>query len=91
MISQDPHYAASSKRETTARLPDGAYEQELNQRELQVLRLLCDEYTSKQIASALGISFKTVACHRAHILVKVRARNTAGLVRYAIRRGIIDP
>jgi DNA-binding NarL/FixJ family response regulator len=71
-------------------LADFDSEGELTHRETQVLRLICDEYTSRQIALELGISFRTAVCHRANIMSKLGVRNTAGMVRYAIRYGIID-
>jgi two-component system response regulator NreC len=69
---------------------NGPAEEQLTDRELQVLRLICEEYTGRQIAAELGISFKTAACHRANIMGKFGALNTAGLVRVAIRRGLIE-
>lgn len=57
----------------------------LTDREIEVLRLICDEFTNKEIAEMLGISVRTVDSHRRNLLQKTGARNTAGLVKYAIR------
>jgi len=62
---------------------------QLTFRELQVLTLIADGKTMKQAAAALAISVRTAQCHRAHIIDKLRIHDTAGLVRYAIRQGLI--
>jgi DNA-binding NarL/FixJ family response regulator len=62
----------------------------LTGRELQVLHLICDGYTGKEIARQLGIAFKTAVTHRASVMGKLGARNTARLVRCAIRSGIVE-
>lgn len=58
-------------------------------REHQVLRLLCEGYTSKQIAKELTISFKTATCHRSRLLEKAGVKNTVLLLRWAMRYGYI--
>jgi len=63
----------------------------LTPRELQVLKLIAEAYTSKQIADALFISIKTVDRHRQNILDKLGMRDRVELTRYAIRRGLIQP
>jgi DNA-binding NarL/FixJ family response regulator len=63
----------------------------LTPREGEVLKLLAEGKSSKQIARQLGVSFKTVACHRSHILGKFEVSNTVGLVRAAIRAGLVEP
>lgn len=63
----------------------------LTSRELQVLQLVAEGKTTKEIASLLGISFKTAESHRTRIMEKLDIHETAGLVRYAIRRGVIQP
>ena len=62
----------------------------LTPREREVLQLVAEGKTSKEAARLLGISAKTVESHRARILKKLDAPNTAGIVRYAIRRGLIS-
>ena len=63
----------------------------LTPRELEVLKLIAEAHTSKQIANALFISIKTVERHRQNILDKLGMRDRVELTRYAIRRGLIQP
>lgn len=63
----------------------------LTPRELQVLKLIAEAYTSKEIAQELVISIKTVERHRQNILDKLGMRDRVELTRYAIRRGLIQP
>jgi DNA-binding NarL/FixJ family response regulator len=63
----------------------------LTPRELQVVKLIAEGYTSDEIARELVISRKTVDHHRANILEKLGMRNVAELTRYAIRRGLLEP
>lgn len=57
---------------------------ELTDRELEVLQLIVNEYTNQEIADELFISVRTVDAHRRNLLQKTGAKNTAGLVKYAI-------
>jgi DNA-binding NarL/FixJ family response regulator len=63
----------------------------LSPRELQVLKLIAEAYTSDQIAQQLSLSRRTVDRHRENILAKLGMRDRVELTRYAIRRGLIDP
>ena len=63
----------------------------LTPRELEVLKLIAEAQTSKQIAQQLFISIKTVERHRQNILDKLGMRDRVELTRYAIRRGLIQP
>jgi DNA-binding NarL/FixJ family response regulator len=62
----------------------------LTPRELEVLKLIAEAHTNKQIADALFISIKTVERHRQNILDKLGMRDRVELTRYAIRRGLIQ-
>ncbi len=62
----------------------------LSEREVEVVRLICREYTNKEIADKLFISVRTVDGHREKVLQKTGAKNTAGIVMYAIRNNILD-
>jgi two-component system response regulator NreC len=55
-----------------------------------VLQLVAEGKTTKQIAKLLGVSAKTAESHRARIMTKLEIHDTAGLVRYAIRQGVIQ-
>jgi len=63
----------------------------LSPREREVLQLVAGGKTTKEIARLLGVGVKTVENHRTRILSKLDIHETAGLVRYAIRRGLINP
>ena len=63
----------------------------LTARERQVLQLIAEGKTTKEVAGLLGVSVKTAESHRARIMEKLEIHETAGLVRYAIRRGLIQP
>jgi DNA-binding NarL/FixJ family response regulator len=63
----------------------------LTPRELEVLKLIAEAHTSKQIAEELVISVKTVERHRQNILDKLGLRDRVELTRYAIRRGLVQP
>jgi DNA-binding NarL/FixJ family response regulator len=63
----------------------------LSPRELEVLKLIAEAYTSDGIAQELTISRRTVDRHRENILAKLGMRDRVELTRYAIRRGLIDP
>ena len=63
----------------------------LTPRELEVLKLIAEAHTSKEIAATLFISIKTVERHRQNILEKLGMRDRVELTRYAIRRGLIQP
>lgn len=62
----------------------------LTPREREVFHLIVEGLTTKEIARRLGISAKTAENHRARVLDKLDVRNTAELVRYAVRRGLLD-
>jgi two-component system, NarL family, response regulator NreC len=63
----------------------------LSGRERQVLQLIGEGKSTKDIAMSLGISVKTAESHRARLMKKLDIHETASLVRYAIRRGLIQP
>jgi DNA-binding NarL/FixJ family response regulator len=72
-------------------LEDGAPAEDLTPRELEVVKLIAEAYTNRQIADALNLSEKTVESHRANVLSKLGMRDRVELVRYAIRRGLVEP
>jgi len=61
----------------------------LSERETEVLRLIAQEYSNGEIAEKLFISIRTVDTHRRNLLEKLQVKNTVGLVKYAIEKGII--
>ena len=74
-------------------LEDGRTEpvDDLTPRELEVLKLIAEANTNRQIADALKLSEKTVESHRGNVLAKLGMRDRVELVRYAIRRGLVEP
>lgn len=68
-----------------------AFSNTLTSREREVLQLVADGKTTKEVAKLLGISAKTADSHRTRIMTKLGIHDTAGLVRYAIRQGLIQP
>jgi DNA-binding NarL/FixJ family response regulator len=61
----------------------------LSNRELQIIKRIADEMTNEEIANELELSKRTVDNHRQNILSKLRLRNTAGLVRFAVEHKLI--
>lgn len=68
----------------------GTAEQKLTPREREVMRLLAQSSSNKEIAAALGISVRTAETHRATLMRKLGINSLAGIVRYAIRNNIIE-
>lgn len=62
----------------------------LTPRETEILKLIAEEHTNAEIAAALHISLRTVDTHKRNLLQKLDVKNTAGLVRFAIREGIVS-
>jgi DNA-binding NarL/FixJ family response regulator len=63
----------------------------LTPREVEVVKLVAESYTTREIAEELVISEKTVERHRANVLEKLGFRDRVALTRYAIRRGLVEP
>jgi len=70
---------------------DAPPEDPLTSRESEIVKLIAEGNTSKEIAGLLVISEKTVERHRANILEKLGMRDRVDLTRYAIRRGLVEP
>jgi DNA-binding NarL/FixJ family response regulator len=62
----------------------------LTDREREVLSLICKEFSGSEIADTLHISYNTVENHRANLMDKAGAKNTAGLVKWAVQNDLID-
>ena len=69
---------------------DGDAQPTLSTRELQVLQLIVNGKSNKEIAPILGVSVNTIAVHRANIMQALNIHNTAELVVYAIRQGLVS-
>jgi len=66
-----------------------SFQTPLSEREIEVLRLIAQEYSNGEIAEKLFISIRTVDTHRRNLLEKLQVKNTVGLVKYALDKGII--
>ena len=63
----------------------------VSHREMEIIRLIAEGYSNKEIADHLSLSAHTVTTHRKNIMGKLQVNNTAGLVMYAIRNNLLDP
>ena len=63
--------------------------QHLTGREVEILKLIADEYSTAEIADQLCISVPTVETHRRSLMIKLNAKNVAGLVKYAVKHGLV--
>ncbi|MFN8354238.1 MAG: response regulator transcription factor [Spirosomataceae bacterium] len=62
----------------------------LTSREIEILRLIAQEYSSTQIADKLFISLNTVESHRKNLFKKLNAKNSLGLIKFALKNGLVD-
>lgn len=87
----DPGIARTVVEETNAPAPagDAAYES-LTSREKQVLKLVAEGRSNKEVADVLEISVKTAMTHREHLMQKLGVHNRTDLIRFAIRAGVIQ-
>jgi DNA-binding NarL/FixJ family response regulator len=93
-VARGAIYLSPGVSETVVRTYAGKTESpadRLSGRERQVLQLVAEGQTTKEIARVLGVSAKTAESHRTRIMKKLGIHNVAGLVRYAIRRGLLPP
>ncbi len=79
----------SMRNQLRARRPDFSAISVLTEREQEVLRLICEDNTIKEIASQLGINEKTVFSHKLNIQTKLEVKTTVGMVRAAYEMGLI--
>lgn len=63
----------------------------LTDREREVLQLIAEGLSSKEIANMLGVSLKTIDSHRSNLMEKLDIHKVSGLVRFAIRAGLVEP
>jgi two-component system, NarL family, response regulator NreC len=92
----DPFYCKTTSHKLTgmiARSRFNPYKKtakvEFSEREIEIISLICDECTNKEISDKLFISIRTVEGHRLKILEKMDVKNTVGLVVYAIKMGLV--
>ncbi len=86
-----PRAVAALIREYLERGPDAMPEDPLSPRETEIVKLIAEGLSGREIAEVLTISEKTVDRHRANILEKLGLRDRVAVTRYAIRRGLVQP
>lgn len=75
---------------STINIGEERIDQILSKREIEVLKLICREYSNADIAARLFLSVSTVETHRKNLIAKLGVNNTVGLVKFALRHGLID-
>jgi two-component system, NarL family, response regulator NreC len=86
----DPEVARAAMEEAGPKAPAEADPYEaLTDREKQVLKLVAEGLSNKEVAEALGISVKTAMTHREHVMEKLGLHNRTELVRFALKKGVI--
>ncbi|MDY0102294.1 MAG: response regulator transcription factor [Lentimicrobium sp.] len=65
-------------------------EQSLTPREIEIIQHLCNGYSAKEVGDKLNVSFRTIETHRNNILRKLGFSNTAELIKYAVKHGIVE-
>jgi len=78
---------AQSRRE----FPEAAGEEPLTPREIEIIKLIAEGKSSREIAEVLFLSFRTIQNHRSNIMKKLNINKTVDLVKYAFRRGYVTP
>jgi DNA-binding NarL/FixJ family response regulator len=74
----------------TITIEDKQIDEILSRRELEVLKLICREFSNAEIAEKLFLSVSTVETHRKNLIAKLGVNNTVGLVKFALRNKLID-
>jgi DNA-binding NarL/FixJ family response regulator len=74
----------------TVTIEDKQIDEILSRRELEVLRLICKEFSNAEIAERLFLSVSTVETHRKNLIAKLGVNNTVGLVKFALRNNLTD-
>lgn len=74
----------------TITIDDKQVDEILSKREIEILKLICKEYSNAEIADKLFLSISTVETHRKNLISKLGVNNTVGLVKFAIKNKLID-
>lgn len=89
-VSQNEKYFSPKTQQVFFEAQTTKTKVELTERELEILQLIVEEKTTKEIAEKLFLSEKTIETHRGNIMLKLEARNIAGMVRKAIMLGLVN-
>ncbi|HEY8398401.1 MAG TPA: response regulator transcription factor [Flavihumibacter sp.] len=74
----------------TLTIEDRKVDEILSKREIEVLKLVCREYSNAEIAQQLFLSISTIETHRKNLIAKLGVQNTVGLVKFALRNNLVD-
>lgn len=74
----------------TITIEDKQVNEILSKREIEILKLICKEYSNQEIAEKLFLSISTVETHRKNLIAKLGVNNTVGLVKFAIKNNLVD-
>lgn len=74
----------------TITIEDKQVNEILSKREIEILRLICKEFSNQEIAEKLFLSISTVETHRKNLIAKLGVNNTVGLVKFAIKNNLVD-
>jgi DNA-binding NarL/FixJ family response regulator len=86
-----PFLTASAQQSLIRDFLERGEQPELTPREQEIVKLIAEAHTNREIAEILHLSEKTVESHRANVLQKLGMRDRVELVRYAIRHGLVEP
>ncbi len=96
VYNNDPYYCKTTSHKLTSMIARSRFNPykkaakvEFSEREIEIIDLICNEMTNKEISDKLFISIRTVEGHRLKILEKMNVKNTVGLVVYAIKMGLV--
>jgi len=98
VFAGDPYYCTSTNAKLVKLIAKSRFQSftrikkpEFNEREIDIIKLICQEFTNREIGEKLFMSVRTVEGYRLKILEKMDVKNTVGLVIYAIQHGLFDP
>jgi len=89
-FSKEIDILSNSDFRNTLTVEDKQVTEILSKREVEVLKLVCKEFSNVEIAQKLFLSISTVETHRKNLIAKLGVQNTVGLVKFAIRNNLID-
>ena len=81
---------AESDFRNTITIDDNLVGEVLSKREIEILKLICKEFSNAEIAKKLFLSVSTVETHRKNLIAKLGVNNTVGLVKFAIKNNLIE-
>ena len=98
VYNEEPYYCKSTTNKMAGMIAKSKFNPytkkrkiEFSEKELELIQLVCQEFTNKEIADKMYLSVRTVEGHRLKILEKMQVKNTVGLVVYAIQHNLFDP